>query len=348
MVLMDADWYVDPLGRYEGRFFDGERWTERVSDAGAVAIDPAFPRQGTETEAPALPEPTEPAVEQPNDLPPAIVAPRDDFVLVEPVVARVDPGRGRKASLMQESPVRTVAVLDSSLVSAPVTSVQPASAGGRSGRAPIVWGLLGLIAALAVAGLLLLRDDEPGGEAVAEPLELDSEQEARVEDLEAGGSVEDLGAEPIEELEVDAPIGAVDPGTSFASTEAIKVGGLRIINGESLLVALADWHQDFAPQRGVELGPTASCWFGQLGGAAVQVAHCGPVGGSVDSEFLFDSVPLLFEETAAGPVAQPVVDAVITDAVLANALTLVGRESTPPPLSLEGATRGDRVDAGGD
>lgn len=344
---MDADWYVDPLGRFEGRFFDGERWTERVSDGGAVAIDPDFPQQGTETETPALPAPTKPAVEQSNDLAPAIVANLDDSVSVEPVVTPVLPSRDRKASLMQESPVRTVAVLESSLVRSHLTSVQLASAGGRSGRAPIVWGLLGLIAALAVAALLLLRNDEPAGEAVAEPVELDSEQEARVGDLEAGGSVEDLEAEPIEELEVDAPIGAVDPGTSFASSEAIEVGGLRIVNGESVLVALANWHQDFAPQRGVELGPSASCWFGQLGGAAVQVAHCGPVGGSADSEFLFDSVPLLFEETAAGPVAQPVVDAAMTDAVLANALTLVGRESAPPPLSLEGATRRDRDDEGG-
>ncbi len=343
---MDADWYVDPLSRFEGRFFDGERWTERVSDGGAAAIDPDFPQHGTETDTPALPAPAEPAAEQPNDIGPlAIVAPLHDSVSVE----SVGPGRGRKASLMQESPVRTVAVLDSSLVASPVTLVQPASANGRSGRAPIVWGLLGLIAALAVAGLLLLRNDEPTGGTVAEPVELDSEQEARVEDLEAGGSVEDLEAEPIEELEVDAPIGAVAPGTSFASSEAVEVGGLRIINGESVLIGLTDWHQGFAAQRGVELGPSASCWFAQLGGAAVQVAHCGPVGGSANSEFLFDSVPLLFEEAPlGGQIAQPVVDAAMTDALLANALTLVGRDGDPPPLSIEGATRGDRDNDGGD
>ena len=212
----------------------------------------------------------------------------------------------------------------------------------------MVGGLLGLIVALTVAALLLLSDAEPGGEDTTEPVQLDSEQEARVEDLEAGGSVGVLGAEAIEELEVDAPTGAVASGTAFALSEAIEVGGLRVINGDSVLVALADWHQGFAAQRGIELGPSASCWFGQLGGAAVQVAHCGPVGGSADSEFLFDSVPLLFEDTAAGPVAQPVVDAAMTDAVLANALTLVGRKSAPPPLSLEGATRGDRDDQGGD
>jgi hypothetical protein len=49
----------------------------------------------------------------------------------------------------------------------------------------------------------------------------------------------------------------------------------------------------------------------------------------------------------AGLVAQPVVNAAMTDAVLANALTLVGRKSTPPPLSLEGASQGDRDNEGG-
>jgi hypothetical protein len=61
MVLIDADWYVDPLGRFEGRFFDGERWTERVSDGGAIAIDPDFIEHGTET--PVLSAPSEPAAE---------------------------------------------------------------------------------------------------------------------------------------------------------------------------------------------------------------------------------------------------------------------------------------------
>ncbi|MGK0225664.1 MAG: hypothetical protein ACI8XD_000473 [Thermoproteota archaeon] len=346
MVLIDADWYVDPLGRFEGRFFDGERWTERVSDGGAIAIDPDFIEHGTET--PVLSGPSEPAAEEPNDLSlVAIAAPLDDLVSVEPAGVRVRPDRGSKASSMQESPARVVAVLGSSLVRAPGTLVRPASVGGGPGRGPIVLGLLSLIVALAVAGLLLLSDDDPGGDVVAKQVELDSEQEARVEDLEAGGSVGDLGAEAIEELEVDASIGAVGPGTPFALSEAIEVGSLRIINGESVLVALADWHQGFAAQRGVELGPLASCWFGQLGGAAVQVAHCGPVGGSADSEFFFDSVPLLFEDTMAGLVAQPVVNAAMTDAVLANALTLVGRKSTPPPLSLEGASQGDRDNEGG-
>ena len=38
--LMDADWYVDPLGRFEGRYFDGAQWTDQVSDGGIAAVDP--------------------------------------------------------------------------------------------------------------------------------------------------------------------------------------------------------------------------------------------------------------------------------------------------------------------
>jgi membrane protease YdiL (CAAX protease family) len=33
------DWYADPLGRHALRFWDGEQWTERVSDGGRLATD---------------------------------------------------------------------------------------------------------------------------------------------------------------------------------------------------------------------------------------------------------------------------------------------------------------------
>ena len=37
---MDADWYVDPQGQYDGRYFDGEAWTNQVSAGGDFVIDP--------------------------------------------------------------------------------------------------------------------------------------------------------------------------------------------------------------------------------------------------------------------------------------------------------------------
>ncbi|WP_422742924.1 DUF2510 domain-containing protein [Mycobacterium sp. WMMD1722] len=33
-------WHPDPSGRHEMRWWDGNRWTEHVSDAGAVGVDP--------------------------------------------------------------------------------------------------------------------------------------------------------------------------------------------------------------------------------------------------------------------------------------------------------------------
>lgn len=38
-----ANWYVDPLGRFQGRFFDGNEWTDKVSLHGRLATDPAWP-----------------------------------------------------------------------------------------------------------------------------------------------------------------------------------------------------------------------------------------------------------------------------------------------------------------
>jgi len=35
-----ARWLPDPLGRHELRYWDGQRWTEHVSDSGVVAADP--------------------------------------------------------------------------------------------------------------------------------------------------------------------------------------------------------------------------------------------------------------------------------------------------------------------
>jgi len=35
-----ADWYKDPGGRYEFRYWDGSKWTENVSRAGVMYKDP--------------------------------------------------------------------------------------------------------------------------------------------------------------------------------------------------------------------------------------------------------------------------------------------------------------------
>jgi hypothetical protein len=37
---MSGEWRADPTGRHEHRYWDGERWTDQVSDAGAPSTDP--------------------------------------------------------------------------------------------------------------------------------------------------------------------------------------------------------------------------------------------------------------------------------------------------------------------
>ncbi|MBM3799448.1 MAG: DUF2510 domain-containing protein [Actinobacteria bacterium] len=38
-----ADWYKDPAGRYDYRYWDGAKWTEHVSRAGTIHKDPPTP-----------------------------------------------------------------------------------------------------------------------------------------------------------------------------------------------------------------------------------------------------------------------------------------------------------------
>ena len=115
---------------------------------------------------------------------------------------------------MEESSARVVAVLDPPVMGGP-------SAEGGS-RAPVLWGLLGLIAALAVAVLLLWDHDRSG--VVAEPVELDQGQEARVQDLEEGGIIGQVELDAIEALEVEPPSGSIGQGAGFATSETIEVG----------------------------------------------------------------------------------------------------------------------------
>lgn len=40
MTTQPADWYPDPFGRHEVRYWDGTRWTEHVASAGRQSVDP--------------------------------------------------------------------------------------------------------------------------------------------------------------------------------------------------------------------------------------------------------------------------------------------------------------------
>lgn len=40
MTTTPADWYPDPTGRHQLRYFEGAAWTDHVSDGGVVSVDP--------------------------------------------------------------------------------------------------------------------------------------------------------------------------------------------------------------------------------------------------------------------------------------------------------------------
>lgn len=301
---MDADWYEDPLGRYDGRFFDGESWTAEVSDGGALSID--------------------------EDFPPSADGSQEQVV---PAVAPISTSTTVRATPGSESPVRVVAILDESLVARPVEERREITEPEGRSRTWLVAGLLAVAALLAV--IFLTRSNGT---------DLDPDQADRVEDLQAGtgGDGVDLDELDVDALDVDAPEVMLDPDAVFDPSDVVTVGTLNVVNGSSMLAALVEWHQGFATGRGVRLGADHGCWFGELGTAAVQVAHCGPVGGSADTEYLFDLVPVDFIDIEEGQLAQPVVDAVMPDTVIANAVTLIGSADGPAPPESLTQTRGER------
>ena len=49
-----ADWYADPLGRHQFRYWDGQAWTDTVADDGQTSVDP-LDAAGSETVLMTLP-----------------------------------------------------------------------------------------------------------------------------------------------------------------------------------------------------------------------------------------------------------------------------------------------------
>jgi len=74
-----AGWHPDPLGRHEHRYWDADRWTDRVADQGAIKKDPfdaaeaiAAPVGPSMVNPPAITQtrPAEPAATEPTANPP--------------------------------------------------------------------------------------------------------------------------------------------------------------------------------------------------------------------------------------------------------------------------------------
>jgi hypothetical protein len=46
-----ADWYADPAGRHQSRYWDGAAWTEHVADNGKSSLDPLQGRPADKVDA---------------------------------------------------------------------------------------------------------------------------------------------------------------------------------------------------------------------------------------------------------------------------------------------------------
>jgi uncharacterized RDD family membrane protein YckC len=71
---MAGQWYPDPTGRHQHRYWDGSRWTEHVADAGVTGFDPLIAPAAVPL--PAVPPPAYPPRPHPPEvdlpLPPGI------------------------------------------------------------------------------------------------------------------------------------------------------------------------------------------------------------------------------------------------------------------------------------
>lgn len=72
MSQVPAGWYVDPTGVHAYRYWDGSRWTNRVSDGGSTGVDPTEldadmaelpPPPGSQAPGPPPQQPGQPAVQ---------------------------------------------------------------------------------------------------------------------------------------------------------------------------------------------------------------------------------------------------------------------------------------------
>lgn len=227
---MTPDWYVDPLGRYEGRYFDGEQWTAQVKDRGRLVIDPDWDR---------------PDVDETVDEDVAAVveaAKADDVGFAEPVRAAVEPiapapvldpapaldpidetaVASGAVDFSQESPARQVAVLDSP-EPAPVSETILAdeeSSGSR--RWLYVLGLAILALALLVILLPRLLGNDEAADSGDEPVAAVDTDEAADE---AADDVDDADEGALPATEVDEATDDADNDAMAEADEAAPAEG---------------------------------------------------------------------------------------------------------------------------
>ncbi|MDQ3946966.1 MAG: DUF2510 domain-containing protein [Actinomycetota bacterium] len=81
--MPDANWYPDPSGRHELRYWDGERWTEHVADHGRQSTDAG---SGAPSHVPTVDRPTEKVVRDVARAGAEGAAPGGGSIFTEPVL----------------------------------------------------------------------------------------------------------------------------------------------------------------------------------------------------------------------------------------------------------------------
>ncbi|MEM7094038.1 MAG: DUF2510 domain-containing protein [Actinomycetota bacterium] len=393
-----ADWYVDPLGRYEGRYFDGEQWTDQVKHRGRLVVDPDWDGRVTTPRLTDDDSPDRPSVDEddrgagtdsePGDEPrqasenaPAETAPTETAPTESALAGSgVDESDGRRG----ESPSRQVAVLaDLEAAETAPSSRPPESVDGEltNPREPADRRWRYAVAAALIVGVVLILllprqfgdDDDGPPSSVTEAAGV--EESANDDPTDAGiglpasdaatddPTTGDATSDPTQDANTDASSttsdaadqagSAADDGASAGTGDdadanaaadtapeppgdAMKVGSMTILNGRQMLLDLEVWHASSLGDRDVQLGAGAGCWFGAIGEAVVQNAHCGPVAATPGAEPRFDLVPLRFEDVEPGVIqVRPITDLVVPDAVLPFGVSLTGYDG---PVEVEDLT----------
>lgn len=122
-----ADWYADPTGRHQHRYWDGRAWTEHAADNGVATVDPLTAATGVQATGPQAEHPawpTTPVTSQTSATSvasgpesatvvapiPSVMAPAPVVTEPAPVVPAVDePAPDEAATAVAEAPAPSIA-----------------------------------------------------------------------------------------------------------------------------------------------------------------------------------------------------------------------------------------------
>jgi uncharacterized membrane protein YhaH (DUF805 family) len=114
-AMPPADWYPDPVGRHQYRFYDGAHWTDHVADDGRVQLDPLNPAPPLEptlltpADVAPTPQPERPITVSPRSGQPAGVGqPAEEPLTLAPGAPWPETVTSTPESLLEAGPARTV------------------------------------------------------------------------------------------------------------------------------------------------------------------------------------------------------------------------------------------------